>query len=202
MASLLEKTINTKIGQIRQNKGITLKVLAERTGLTEGYLSRIERSDTAPPIVTLMRIAEALSTDISFFFIQETDESSLNPPIVIDRKSAEWNCSSNLLNEANVCRYNYIALSKMKLSKNMLPYILEYDSEANESSKHDGEEFVHVLEGTLEILYGSELYVLEAGDSAYFECYIPHLVKSRGNKKAKILNVIFPYTKRELDNGT
>lgn len=201
MASLLEKTINIKINQIRQNKGITLKVLAERTRLTEGYLSRIERSDTAPPIVTLIRIAEALSTDISFFFVQETDESSKNPPIVIDRNSAEWNCSPNVLNEANVCRYNYIALSKMK-AKNMLPYIIEYDSEANESSKHDGEEFVYVLEGTLEILYGSELYVLESGDSAYFECYIPHLVKSRGDRKAKILNIIFPYTNRELHSGT
>ena len=195
MASFLEKTINTKIGLIRQNKGITLKVLAERTGLTEGYLSRIERSNTAPPIVTLIRIANALSTDISFFFVQETDESSKNPPIVIDRKSAEWNFSSNILNEADVCRYNYIALSKAKSDKNMQPYILEYDSETNVSSKHDGEEFVYVLEGTLEILYGSELYVLETGDSAYFECNIPHMVKSRGGKKAKNIKFNIPIYK-------
>jgi len=196
MASPIEKTINTKIGQIRQNKGITLKVLSERTGLTEGYLSRIERSDTAPPIVTLIRIAEALDTDISFFFLQENDDALQNPPIVIDRKSsAQWTDSSNIFNEANVCRYKYIALSKMKPSKNMLPYILEYDSGANESSKHEGEEFVYVLEGVLEILYGTERYVLEAGDSAYFECFIPHVVKSLSNERAKIINIIFPYRK-------
>jgi mannose-6-phosphate isomerase-like protein (cupin superfamily) len=122
---------------------------------------------------------------------------------VIDRKDAmQWNGMPNMmLREAKSCKYKYVALSKTKLSKNMLPYILEYESNANESSKHDGEEFVYVLEGTLEILYGSDRYVLEAGDSAYFECYIPHVVKSKGHQKAKILNVIFPYTKTEPQSG-
>ena len=81
-----EKAIIEKIKRIRTNKNITLKALAKKTGLTEGYLSRIENSENAPPISTLSRIAQGLDIDTSYLFSPENKNDDENPNIVIVRK--------------------------------------------------------------------------------------------------------------------
>ena len=81
-------SVGTKLKRIRLSRDITLKELADKTGLTNGYLSRIENCRNFPPISTLSRIAEGLGIDISYFFIDTGRANKNNLNIVIDRQSA------------------------------------------------------------------------------------------------------------------
>ena len=81
-----EKAILKKIRLLRKNRQTTLKDLAKRTGLTEGYLSKIENADNAPPITTLSRIAQGLDCDISYLFLPENKARKNNPNIEVVKK--------------------------------------------------------------------------------------------------------------------
>jgi len=188
-----EKTIIEKIKRIRANKNITLKVLAAKTGLTEGYLSRIEKASSAPPISTLSRIAQGLDIDVSYFLTGGSEDLENSPSIVISRK--EDQTLNNAAPVAGTLRhgYRFEPLASGKRGKNMQPYILTPDFDAGEFLQHDGEEFFYVLGGTIEFLYGTEKYELSQGDSAYFDAQIPHTGRSLGETKSRILIILHSY---------
>lgn len=192
-----EKAIIERIGRIRNNKNITLKALAAKTGLTEGYLSRITNATTAPPISTLARIAQGLEIDISYLLLGGNGTEEDNPSIIISR---EEECDeipiSESFSNAPLRRYDFKPLGSLKRGKSMQPHILTPDFDPGEFLQHEGEEFFYVLEGTIEFLHGSERYELSQGDSAYFDSHIPHTGRSLGDKKAKVLIVLYPYRRR------
>lgn len=189
-----EKAIVEKIKALRKNRQITLKDLAKKTGLTEGYLSKIENADNAPPFSTLSKIAECLDIDISYLLLPENGSDKENPNIVVVKKEAiEDGRFSGNPHRKRVHGYQFEALATGKLGKNMEPYILVPDFEPGESLQHDGEEFFYVLEGKIEFLYGTEKYILSKGDCLYFESHIPHNGRSLGEKKAKVLIIMHRY---------
>ena len=193
-----ERAIIEKIKRLRKNQNLTLKDLAKRTDLTESYLSRIETSKSAPPIHTLYLIAEALRTDISYLFQEEPDDENDNPPIVIV-KNEDVEAQKFTFGPYNrkSLRYSYLPLAKGKQGKNMQPYIVVEDFAFGETLTHAGEEFVYILEGRIELMYGTEIYLLAKGDYAYFDSHIPHNARSIGDKKARTLVVIFPHRRLE-----
>ena len=60
-----------------------------------------------------------------------------------------------------------------------------------ERSTHDGQEFIYVLEGTMEVRLGEETHIIQPGDSIYYDSTVPHLVKCYGKKATKILAVLY-----------
>jgi transcriptional regulator with XRE-family HTH domain len=182
-----EKLIANRIKRLRHSKKITLEYLAKMTGFTAGYISRIEKSDKAPPISTLSKIAAALEVDISFLLSE--DESNNPQRMVIVRKNDPKEPSDRKASYG----YRYEPLARKKIGKNMEPYILYPDFEYSTTFQHDGEEFFYVLEGEVEFVYGDEKYVLEAGDSMYFDANVPHSGISVGNEKARVLIIIYSY---------
>ena len=60
-----------------------------------------------------------------------------------------------------------------------------------ERSTHDGQEFIYVLEGTMEVRLEKEIHILEPGDAIYYDSTVPHLVKCHGEKNTKILAVLY-----------
>lgn len=189
-----EKAIIERIKFVRQHKKITLKDLSKRSGLTEGYLSRIENSDTAPPFSTLSRIAQALGIDISYLLFPENRESNENPNIVVmKRADIESGSFSGSPHGRPVHGYQFEPLATKKHGKNMQPYILVPDFEPGEFLQHEGEEFFYVLEGRIEFLYGIEKFELVQGDCVYFDSQISHTGRSLGDQKARILIILHPY---------
>jgi len=181
-----EKLINNRVKRLRLSKKITLESLAKMTGFTTGYISRIENSNNAPPISTLSKIAQALEVDISFFLSESRVDSPKNMVIVKKGDAKE------LADRASY-GYQYEALAAKKIGKNMEPYVLYPDFEYSTVFQHEGEEFFYVLEGEIEFIYGDERYILETGDSMYFDAHIPHTGVSKGDKKAKVLIIIYSY---------
>ncbi len=186
-------SINEKIKRIRLNRNITLKTLAEKTGLTNGYLSRIENSQTAPPITTLIRIAEGLGIDIAYFFIDAAKAERKQPHIAIDRGSAVTEEGFLSAFDVRGQQYHYRPLFLEKRGKNLQPFLVSLDFELGPVHRSEGEEFTYVVEGSVEFVYGDEKYTFSQGDSYYFDTNIPFTGRSLGNKKAKLLVVQYSY---------
>jgi len=91
----------------------------------------------------------------------------------------------------------YYSLSQDKSGRHMEPFLVEIipaDKAGFASSTHEGEEFIFVLEGTVEINYGRDVYLLEAGDSIYYDSIVAHHVHVANDEPARILGIIYtPY---------
>lgn len=188
------RDINEKIRRIRLSRNITLKALAEKTCLTDGYLSRIENSETAPPIATLVRIAEGLGIDVSYFFIHGEGTNGENPHIAVDRQSTGQQDGSSPTDDYTITNgYRYRLLFPEKQGKNLQPYVVSPDFEIGPSVRLDGELLIYVIEGKVEFFYGDENYCLGRGDSLYFDASIPYSARSLGEERAKLLVIAYPY---------
>ncbi|MEW6664057.1 MAG: XRE family transcriptional regulator [Thermodesulfobacteriota bacterium] len=188
-----EETIARNIMKLRRQRKITLEKLAELTGLTKGYLSKIERSNKAPPYSTLNKIAIALGVDAAFFLDDGPHEAKRIKIAFTKRARGKSIRSVGSLSEGSLYGYGYEALAFDKRGKNMEPFIIEpaFDEEA--IFQHEGEEFMYVLEGKHELIYGEQHFIMEKGDCVYFDADVPHTGKSLGKRKAKLLAVMFNY---------
>lgn len=188
MARINEKEVILKIQSLRKSKNLTLEQLAKMTGLTKGYLSQIENSLKTPPFSTLDKIAYALGVDITYFFANKENEQ-VDAKIVIVRPEERKKVAPHGLRRG----YGYESLAYKKAGKNMEPYLISVDSQNGSTFKHDGEEFLYILEGILEFAYGGEKYILRKGDSIYFDSGVEHSGKAIGNSKVKMLCIIYHY---------
>ncbi len=186
--SVDERLISAHIKKIRTSKKMTLQDLADRTGLTKGYLSKVERSDKAPPYSTLNKIAGALSVEVTTL-LNGTVGPVHDGTIVFGRKK-----DGKLIRESSdLAGYDYIVLGAGKPGRNMEPFLIYAPFSLQKMYEHEGEEFFYVLEGRLEFYYGETKYIMEAGDHVYFDSRIPHSGISLGDTKAKLLVVIYFY---------
>ena len=190
-----EKQIGRNIQKIRIESNISQERLAEISGLTKGYISKIEKSDKAPPLSTLSKIAHALNVDITILMAEDL-ESPEDVNLCVVRKGEGKKISITTLGG-----YHYEALAYKKTGKNMEPFILMPAFDEKAIFIHDGEEFMYILEGVHEFIYNNKKYILNEGDSTYFDSRIPHTGRSVGKKRAKILAVMYSY-KRNPEMGS
>jgi transcriptional regulator with XRE-family HTH domain len=187
-----ESVISKRLKQLRKQNNLKLAEVAERTGLTKGYLSRIENSKNPPPISTLGRIAEALGVDITDL-LPKVGGPVQDQELAISRKNQRKEIDKG----GTPYGYIYEGLALEKKGKNMEPLLVSvgFDQKVDIQTdfRHQGEEFIFVLEGRMEFFFKGKSYILEQGDSAYFDADIPHSGRSLGKRKAKILIVIYAY---------
>ncbi len=182
-----EKIICRNIKRLRNKNRLTLEQLANQTGLTKGYLSKVERSEKAPPYSTLNRIAGALNVEVTSLFEENGPFDDIN--ISIQRK----NEGAIIKGTTQQSGYDYMVLAADKPGKNMEPFIIYSPHEINRMYSHEGEELIYVLEGSLEFIYGEKTYILEEGDHVYFDSRVPHSGKSIGDETARLFVVIYFY---------
>jgi len=183
-----ERQITKNIKKFRIDRKMSLERLGKLTGLTRGYVSKIENSDKAPPFSTLIKIASALDTDISLLIAEESEVPE-NMNLCIVKKSER----KEVVSRGTLYGYHYEALAHKKIGKNMEPYIIRPAFHEKGVFSHEGEEFMYVLEGRHEFIYDGKKYLLDPGDSVYFDSIIPHSGRSIGKKKAKILAIMYSY---------
>lgn len=182
-----EKQIAKNIKKIRLETKMSQERLAELSGLTKGYISKIERSDTAPPLSTISKIASALNVDITMLTAGKL-EFPRDVELCVVLKGEGKKVSS-----ASLEGYHYEALAHKKSGKNMEPFLLMPAFDEKAVFSHDGEEFMYILEGVHEFVYDNSKYILNEGDSVYFDSRIPHTGRSIGKERAKILAVMYSY---------
>lgn len=183
--------IGEKIQALRSAKEMSVKELAERTGLAEEQINRIEKNIDIPSLAPLIKIARALGVRLGTFLDDVTDESGA----VICRKGKS-DTSISFSNNAVDARQHmcYHSLSRSKTDRHMEPFIVDILPDKNNQfnlSAHEGEEFIMVMKGTLEVNYGKNIYLLEEGDSIYYDSIVPHHVHAYRGEAAQILAVIY-----------
>lgn len=188
MARLDEREVISKLQSLRKSRGVTLDRLAKMTGLTKGYLSQIENATKTPPFSTLDKIAFALGVDITYFFVDSENEQ-VDAKITVIKPDERKKVAPGGLRRG----YGYESLAYKRAGKNMEPYLITVNSQGRSSFRHDGEEFLFVLEGTLEFSFGGEKYILKPGYSIYFDSGIEHSGRALGGGSVKMLCVIYNY---------
>lgn len=184
------KIVGEKIKSLRENKSISIEELAERSGLAVEQVERIENNIDLPSLAPLIKIARVLGVRLGTFL----DDSDETGPAICRKKEA--NDTISFSNNATHSRKHmqYHSLAKSKSDRHMEPFIIDVSPTHSSDfilSSHEGEEFIMVIEGIMEISYGKQTYLLEEGDSIYYDSIVPHHVHAFEGKAAKILAVVY-----------
>ena len=190
------KIIGEKIKNVREMKNISIEEIAERSGLSEEQIQRIEGNEDFPSLSPLIKIARVLGVRLGTFL---DDQQELGP-VICRKKSLESDAGIGFTNNATTTKHKYMsyhALSQDKSGRHMEPFLIDIMPAKDANfifSTHEGEEFIFVLEGTIEINYGKNTYLLNEGDSIYYDSIVAHHVHAGNDSPAKILGVIYtPY---------
>ncbi len=181
--------IGEKVKRFREDNSLTLKDMAERTGLSAAVLSQIENHLISPPLGTLIRLTRALNLRPGHFFDQHPDR-----PFTIVRREERRPVSRFASKRGIQYGYSYESLGHDMKDRHMEPFLVTLEPATLATPKpasHDGEEFLFVLEGEMEVTLGEHSDVLQPGDAIYYDSNIPHLVQCKGEDKAVILAVIY-----------
>src|SRR5215813_4919743 len=159
--------------RLRQRRGLSLAQVAKATGVSVGFLSALERGQMSASIATLRRIARYYRTNILSFFDPAKENSRVVKPA--ERK---------ILETTKGVRMELLAWGNTAMEPHL--FRIKPGGNSGESYTHEGEEFLHVLRGQFEIwLNQDEHYLLEPGDSLYFQSSTPHRWKNPGKKESR-----------------
>ena len=182
--------IGSKVRELRQKKHHTLQDVAAKTGLSKPFLSQIENDHVVPPVATLLKLARAFDVGLAYFF---QDEVGIDR-IAITRRDERVRVEKRPHHRKGEVNYIYEALDTKKTNKHMEPFLVEFpvqDTSEMIFMNHEGEEFLHVLEGNLEFRSIDRVEVLEPGDSIYFESDLSHSFRCLGEKPARAIVVVW-----------
>ena len=160
--------VGAKIKGIRETKNLSIEEIAE------------------------IKIARALGVRLGTFM----DDNDDLGPIVTRAKDREADSSISFSNGATDARKHmeYHPLAQQKAGRHMEPFVIDINPEDTpefQLSAHEGEEFIYVMQGEVEIVYGKETYHLNEGDSIFYDSIVKHHVHGAPGKSAKILAVVY-----------
>ena len=150
--------IGSKLKELRILKGLTPEELADRAELSKGFISQVERNLTSPSIATLMDILQCLGTSTADFFAESSDEQ-----IVFGKADYFEKYDPELKNEIK-----WIIPNAQKNVMEPILLTLEAGGETYPDTPHEGEEFGYILQGSIAIHLGKQIYRAKKGESFYF----------------------------------
>jgi transcriptional regulator with XRE-family HTH domain len=184
-----EIRVGEKVKVLREEKGLSLKQLADLTGISTALLSQMENHLVSPSLGTIIKLAKALGVKVGDFLGETEGE-----PFAIVRKDERRTVSRFASKEGVKYGYSYESLGFEKKNRHMEPFIVTLEPATIKTSKtsvHDGEEFIFVLEGQMEVILGNHTDVLYPGDSIYYDSSIPHRVQCHQDRVTRILAVLY-----------
>ena len=176
--------LGRRIRSLRERRGLSLRAVAEAAGMSESFLSQVERGVASPSVASLRGIAEALQESVAAFFA-DGDEVAGKLVRVADRR--------RLVHPKRHWEDTLLTPRTSKRLQVILSTVEPGQGSGEEPYSHDSdEECVLLLKGRLEFWVGEEHYVMEEGDSLLFESRLPHRNVNPGPGQAKVLWVITP----------
>ena len=186
-----ENRVGSKIRQLREAQDMTVEELAEASQSSVELIQQLENGALVPSLTPLLKIARALGVRLGTFL----DDMPQSGPVLVRAGLSE-----------NVVRFSgkterpkksaleFYSLASDKSDRHMEPFIIDIHPSPEEShtlSSHEGEEFIYVLSGEIEIFYGKDVHRLSAGDSIYYDSIVPHDVHVAGTEDARIMAVVY-----------
>jgi len=185
----MDRKVGERIRAFREKQNLSLADLAGRTGLDEAFLSAVETEDLYPSLGPLLKIARALGVRLGTFL----DDHVSRDPLIIrvgERTSEMAMRVDGSLNASHM----YSSLGRGKSDRHMEPFFIVMHPEAEQDKKlssHEGEEFIVVVSGQVQLTYGREVTLLNPGDSIYYNSVVPHNLSAAGAEPASIYAVLY-----------
>jgi transcriptional regulator with XRE-family HTH domain len=169
--------------KLRARRGLSIRSLAEQSGLNVNTLSLIENSKTSPSVSTLQQLAGALDVPITAFFETDKPKNNISYQIAGQRPRAV---------------FAYGTLEDLGAGLTLhggQPFLVTLEPKANSGPTpivHTGLELVFCLEGHLSYTIDEWVYPLNPGDSLVFEAYLPHCWQNTGETASRSLLIMCP----------
>jgi transcriptional regulator with XRE-family HTH domain len=175
--------VGERLRAVRHLRRRTLKEVADAAGVSESFLSQLERGRSSASVASLQRIASALGIEVSDLFASD----GLPRPRVLQRGARQQVVWGHLGRKALLTAKPFHALEVVAA---------EFDpggSTGDEPYTHgDSEELLVVVEGVVHVQLGDEVYELRDGDSVHYRSSTPHRVSNPGDDSAEVLFIISP----------
>ncbi|MCJ8501187.1 helix-turn-helix domain-containing protein [Desulfatitalea alkaliphila] len=181
--------VGRRIKTYMERKELTLTELAAATDLSTDFLTSVIEDNVYPSLGPLLKIARALDVRLGTFLDDQFSEDPL-----IMRREARKSELSMLRGKDKPADMKFFSLGKGKSDRHMEPFYVELLPESavdKHLSSHEGEEFIVVQEGEIEVQYGDANHTLKVGDSIYYNSIVPHYVSCKGGTKAAIYAVLY-----------
>ena len=178
-----ELQLGSRIRALRQARHLTLRDVAERSGVTESFLSQVERDVTSPSIATVQRIARALDLSIAQLFVEQPELGRVVRREARRRVEYPGLQAVDEFLTANDAGRLQVILSTIEAGGGTGPEPYTHESD---------EEVVLVLSGVLDLWVGDEHYVLREGDAITYPSRLPHWNMNHGDRPASVLFCLTP----------
>jgi len=165
----LNLAIARRVREYRQQMGLTVGQLADRSGISKGMLSKIENAQASPSLATLARLSTAIAVPVTAFFRGLEEEH--------DAIFVKAGHGIEIVRRGTRAGHQYQLLGSLRGGNRQLEPLLvtlTAQEEVFPLFQHDGSELIYMLSGVMEYGYGSSRYLLEAGDSLQFDGGVPH----------------------------
>jgi transcriptional regulator with XRE-family HTH domain/uncharacterized RmlC-like cupin family protein len=180
--------VGTRLRMLRTGAGLSIRALAEMSGLNVNTLSLIENGRTSPSVSTLQQLAQGLGVPVTEFFVMEQGDKTA----VYQKNGGR----PKALFEHGVMEDLGAGMTRFGAEPLIVTLEAGADSGVN-PIVHTGREFVYCLEGRVVYTVDSESYTLEPGDSLFFEAYLPHRWKNLYAKPSRVLLVLCSMDERD-----
>jgi transcriptional regulator with XRE-family HTH domain len=174
--------LGKKIRDLRLRRGLTVQQLAEKSGLSKGFISQVENHRTSPSLATLRDLAHSLDTSVAYLVVEEEQI-----PCVV--RASERSILEALGKASRV----QVLSAQPKRNLEMVLVDLGVGVEAGEQRhEHHGEECLLCLAGRVRLMCGEHIIVLETGDSCHYDGRMPHAIENCGRIPAQVLIAMTP----------
>ncbi|MBT3257867.1 MAG: helix-turn-helix transcriptional regulator [Deltaproteobacteria bacterium] len=176
-----------RVKKARESLGLSIFDVYLRSDIDVERLSQIEEGTVVPALGTVSKLAKAL--DLKMGYLISGEEAKAYTVVRRDDRKVTSRYDSGKEKHHG---YEYESLAPHKTDRTMEPFMvtLEPSETEEERSTHDGQEFIFVLSGKMEVRLGEDILIIEPGDSIYYDATVPHLVKCHGKETTKILAVL------------
>lgn len=168
-----------RLMRMRREKRVTLKALANETGLDPKYITQIEKGESIPPVAVILQLSRALQIDSSILLRQEKRQAGKQSLEDYQKRTED---------------YTYRTLTPEAQHKHLKAFKVSIDAQSvhkGVSYQHLGEEFIYVLKGKVEVMVGVNRNVLSPGESLHFNSSIVHKLRNLSDEKAEMLVVLY-----------
>ncbi|HUA33083.1 MAG TPA: XRE family transcriptional regulator [Candidatus Binataceae bacterium] len=174
--------LGERLGRLRSGRGWTLAELANRSGLSKPYLSRLESGVRQPSLGALLTLARVYETPLQS--LVDTGAHQQSSPVVIRGSKAN-------IQRGNGLRYRAISSGGALQNLSAVHVTVPRRRRQTKLSQHEGEELLYVLSGKLNLVFDNESHALLPGDAAHFDAHLPHRLNASGETDAEVLLVAY-----------
>ncbi len=171
--------IGKRLMKLRRKQGLTLKNLANETGLNTKYISQIEKGEVIPPVAVILQLSRSLEIDSSILLKEEKRMTGKQKVQDYQKRTED---------------YTYRTLTPEAKHKHLKAFKIFIDPKSDHkgiSYQHLGEEFIYVIRGKIEVTVGENKNILRSGDSLHFNSSIVHILRNLSAEKADLLVVLY-----------